>query len=151
MNKVINRRLFFKFGAISLASIPLLKISKSWATELAADACPTTIPESIAKKVVAPESKKGVKLGYVTDSLSLVENDTYKFNKKFKAAPSGSACGNCKFYKAKVKEGVLTGETGGYSKCSMLGNKYVTRCGWCKSYKKDKKKIAVYQNVLKKS
>ena len=138
MKNNLNRRSLFKLGAATIASIPLLKITNLFAADgeqLAWDACPTVVPEGIK---LAKEKAK--------TRLNFVANATTSTHKDYK---DGAACGNCKFYKTKVKDGVLTGETGGYAKCSMLANKYVNRCGWCKSYKQDKDKYAIYKYIKK--
>ena len=137
MKNMFNRRNLFKLGVATIASIPLLKISNLIAaeSELAWDACPTVVPEGLE---LAKEKAK-TRLEFVADA-------TTSTNKKYEA---GAACGNCKFYKTQIENGKLTGETGGYAKCSMLANKYVNRCGWCKSYKQDKDKYAIYKYIKK--
>ncbi len=137
MKNNINRRNLFKLGAAAIVSIPFLKIDNLFAEELAWDACPTSIPEEITKKMAKEKAK--TRLKFVADA-------TTSTHKKYEA---GAACGNCKFYKTKIVDGAITGEKGGYAKCSMLANKYVSRCGWCKSYKKDKKKLAIYSYTKK--
>lgn len=136
MKKNLNRRNLFKLGVATIASVPLLKISNLFAEEeLAWDACPTVVPEGIK---LAKEKAKA-RLKFVTDA-------TTSTHKKYEA---GAACGNCKFYKTKIVDGKITKEVGGYAKCSMLANKYVNRCGWCKSYKIDKKKFEIYKYFKK--
>ena len=70
------------------------------------------------------KSKTAKRLNYVDKA------EAAKSHKKFKA---GSNCGNCKFYKADKKNPE-------WGKCSMAGNKYVSKDGWCKSYRAKKKK-----------
>ena len=138
MNNKINRRNLFKLGAATIATIPFLKINNLFAQEeLAWDACPTVVPEKIQKNLANDKAK--ARLEFVADA-------TTSTNKKYKA---GAACGNCNFYKTKVEDGKITGEEGGYAKCSMLANKYVNRCGWCKSYKENKDKLAIYNYTKK--
>lgn len=138
MKNNLNRRNLFKLGAAAIVSLPLLKIDRLLAgEELAWDACPTVVPEKIQKKLAKDKAK--ARLKFVADA-------TTSTHKKYKP---GAACGNCKFYKTKVKDGKLVGEEGGYAKCSMLANKYVNRCGWCKSYKADKKKLEIYKYIKK--
>lgn len=138
MKNNLNRRNLFKLGAAAIVSIPFLKIDSLFAEEeLAWDACPTVVPEKIQKKLAKDKAK--ARLKFVADA-------TTSTHKKYK---EGAACGNCKFYKTKIKDGKLVGEEGGYAKCSMLANKYVNRCAWCKSYKADKKKLAIYKYIKK--
>ena len=144
MKDNLNRRNLFKLGAAAIVSIPVLRISKLFAEatptpaeELAWNACPIAIPDEIQKKMAKEKAK--TRLNFVTDA-------TVSTHKKYEA---GAACGNCKFYKTKIKDGKLTGEIGGYGKCSMLANKYVSRCGWCKSYKAHKEKLAIYKYIKK--
>lgn len=137
MNNKLNRRSLFKLGVATIAAFPLLKIKNLFADELAWNACPTVVPEEIVKNLANDKAK--ARLEFVADA-------TTSTNKKYEA---GSSCGNCKFYKTKVDNGKLVGEIGGYATCSMLANKYVNRCGWCKSFKQDKEKFAIYQYTKK--
>jgi hypothetical protein len=107
-----TRRSFFKLALMGVVTIPL--IAKS-AKLFAADACPSTPPTG--KALAQPNEGMGKTLEYVMDA------KTSK-NAKYKA---GNSCANCKFYNAAKAEG-------GYAPCTMLGMKYVTNCGWCKSY-----------------
>lgn len=77
------------------------------------------------KAAPAPVGKKLAKIGRLDYVLNAADA---KSHKKFKA---GSTCGNCKFYKK---------DENGYAKCAMMANKYVAKCGWCKSWKVMKKK-----------
>jgi hypothetical protein len=119
-----DRRTFLRVAALSFLAVPLLKSHKVFA----AVACPQEQPTDakVLKKLLDPAGKKAKSLQYVVNAVDA------KDNKKYKA---GSTCGNCKFYKAKK-------EVGNYSTCAMAGNKYVPSCGWCKTYKLDKKKKA---------
>lgn len=113
MENKFSRRSFFKFGLASAAVVPFLaNVTKSFA----ADACPATAPAG--KQVASPTEGMGKSLEYVT-------NNTTTKNALHKA---GNACGNCKFYNEKLA-------AGGYAPCAMMGNKFVSNCGWCKSYK----------------
>ncbi|MBK26868.1 MAG: hypothetical protein CME70_22895 [Halobacteriovorax sp.] len=119
-----TRRSFFKAALLSISALPLLKSGEA----LAASAlkCPQDAPKD------AKALKKLLKYdGKVSKRLAFVANSSDTKHKKFKA---GSNCGNCKFYNAKK-------EVEGYAPCSMAANKYVPACGWCKSYKLDKKKV----------
>ena len=107
----MNRRSFFSLALAALAVVPFaLKNSKAQAA-----GCPTTAPAGKQVAQVGVGMAKG--LDYVADA------KTSK-NAKYKA---GQNCLNCKYYNDKKAEG-------GYAPCTMLGMKYVTSCGWCKSY-----------------
>ena len=131
-NKKLNRRSFIRFTGVALGTLPFLNLRKAIANQGNKDdkkICPAEAPEGVkAKKIADPESKSAKRLKYITDA-------TVSEHKKYK---KGDACGNCKFYKMKK-------EKGGYAPCSMFANKYVTKCGWCKSYKKDKKLYKIFQ------
>ena len=119
-----TRRSFFKAAALGLGALPLLNAGKAFAG--IAKVCPQGDPKDpkALKKLLDAKSKKATRLKYVT-------NATTSKHKKYK---KGSACGICKFYKAKK-------EVESYAPCSMVANRYVASCGWCKSYKLDKKKV----------
>lgn len=102
----MNRRNFFQKALISLTG--LMAASKVFASECKVGAAPA------GKKVAAD----GERLDYQSNSVNA------KAHAKFVA---GSSCGNCKFYKSANAEG-------GYAPCAMMANKYVSECGWCKSY-----------------
>ncbi len=107
----LNRRSFFRMALAAAAITPFAL--KSMKAEAAA--CPATAP---AGKQVAQEGVGMAKgLDYVADG---------KTSKNPKHKP-GQNCLNCKYYNDKKAEG-------GYAPCTMLGMKYVTNCGWCKSY-----------------
>ena len=136
MKKYLNRRNLFKLGAATIVSVPLLKMKNLFADELAWDACPTVVPEEIKKKLAKEKAK--ARLKFVTDA-------TTSTHKKYEP---GAACGNCKFYKAKIVDGNFNDkEIEGYAKCSMLGNRYVSRCGWCNKYKVKDTKYEVYKRL----
>jgi len=110
--KNLDRRSFFSLALTAFAVVPFALKSQSAA---AAAACPTT----------APAGKQVAKVGEgMAKGLEYVEVASTSKNAKFKA---GSNCGNCKYFN------VAKGE-GGYAPCTMMGMKYVTNCGWCKSY-----------------
>lgn len=107
----LNRRSFFQF-ALALSSLSLLgKPTKL----LAAEKCSTTPPPG--KNIASPNEGMGKTLEYVVDA-STSKNAKYK---------AGANCANCKFYNTAKLEG-------GHAPCTMLGMKYVSNCGWCKSY-----------------
>lgn len=112
-NEKLTRRSFFKMAVAAAAVTPFaLNAVKSLAAE-----CPKAPPAG--KALGSPTEGMGKSLEYVLDA------NTSK-NPKYKA---GDSCGNCKFFnQAKVE--------GGYAPCTMMGMKYVTNCGWCKSYSK---------------
>lgn len=112
MGDSFNRRSFFKLVSAAVAATTLL--SKPLEA-VAASACPTTPPAG--KQLAKPGEGMAKGLEYVADG-----NDSK--NAKFK---KGQNCGNCKYYNDKKAEK-------GYAPCTMLGMKYVTNCGWCKSY-----------------
>ena len=108
----LNRRSFFRMALAAATIVPFaLKSIKAEA----ADACPTTAPAGKQVAVVGVGMAKS--LDYTTDGKSST-------NAKHKP---GQNCVNCKYYNEKKAEG-------GYAPCTMMGMKYVTNCGWCKSY-----------------
>ena len=112
MDDKLNRRSFFQMAVAAAVIVPFAL--KSSALE-AADACPAKAPAG--KALGSPTEGMGKSLEYVLDA------KTSK-NAKYKA---GANCGNCKFYNAAKAES-------GHAPCTMMGMKYVTHCGWCKSY-----------------
>jgi hypothetical protein len=109
--KNLNRRSFFAMAVAAATIVPfVLKSVKAQAA-----GCPTAAPAGKAVAVEGVGMAKG--LDYVADG-------TKSKNPKYKA---GNNCGNCKYYNDKKADG-------GYAPCTMLGMKYVTNCGWCKSY-----------------
>ena len=114
-----NRRDFFKKLLLGAAAIPLVRVSDAMAK-----ACAAPKTDKVKKKLLDYKSKQATRLNFVANAAD------GKGHKKFKA---GSDCGNCKFYKADKAEPT-------YGKCAMVANKYVPTCGWCKSWKVNKKK-----------
>ena len=109
--KGLDRRTFFRMALSALAIVPFaLKGIKAEAA-----GCPTTPP---AGKQVAKAGEGMAK------SLEYVEDGKTSTHAKHKP---GQNCLNCKYYNDKKAEG-------GYAPCTMMGMKYVTNCGWCKSY-----------------
>lgn len=109
--KNLNRRSFFTMALSALTIVPLA--FKSIKAE--ASACPTAAP---AGKQVAQEGVGMAKsLEYVADG---------KTSKNAKHKPEQN-CAGCKYYNDKKAES-------GHAPCTMMGMKYVTSCGWCKSY-----------------
>ena len=133
----MNRRNLFKLGAYAIASLPLFKSIKAVAAEsLPFGACPVDPPSSM-------DTSKIAEIG--TKRSNYILNSTKSTHKKYS---DGAACGNCKFYRAKIVNGNFNNkEVDGYAKCSMLGNKYVSRCGWCNKYKKNKKTYELYKRL----
>lgn len=110
--KNLNRRSFLQLALASITVVPLaVKSTKLFA----ADKCPAAPPPG--KSIASPNEGMGKTLEYVTDA-------TTSKNSKYKAENN---CGNCKFFNVAKAEG-------GYAPCTMLGMKYVTNCGWCKSH-----------------
>ena len=107
----LNRRSFFRMALAAAAIVPFaLKSVKANAA-----GCPATPP---AGKQVAKAGEGMAK------SLEYVEDGKTSTNAKHKP---GQTCGNCKYYNDKKADG-------GYAPCTMMGMKFVTNCGWCKSY-----------------
>lgn len=102
---------------MAVAAATIVPFALKATSSLAADSCPKAPPAG--KALGSPTEGMGKNLEYVLDA------KTSK-NAKYTA---GSNCGNCKFYNDKKAEG-------GYAPCTMMGMKYVTTCGWCKSYAK---------------
>lgn len=107
----MKRRMFLKSLGLALLSMPLVK---AFAEDKKAE-CPATAPEGV--KVVTSDAAPGKGLEYVALA-SESKNAKYK---------DGQNCANCKFYKADKANG-------GYAPCTMMANKFVSSCGWCKSY-----------------
>jgi hypothetical protein len=112
MSDSFNRRSFFKLVSAAVAATTLLSKPMQAA---AATACPASAPAG--KQVAKAGEGMAKSLEYVVDA-----NDSK--NAKYK---KGQNCGNCKYYNDKKEEK-------GYAPCTMMGMKFVTTCGWCKSY-----------------
>jgi hypothetical protein len=106
----MKRRLFLKSIATALLATPFIKALAQDPKE-----CPATAPADV--KVVTADTAPGKGLAYVALA-------TESKHEKYKA---GQNCTNCKFYKADKANG-------GYAPCTMMANKFVAGCGWCKSY-----------------
>jgi hypothetical protein len=113
MENKFSRRSFFTFGLAGLAAIPFLTKA---ANAVAADACPAKAPAG--KALASPTEGMGKSLEYVLDA-NTSKNALHK---------AGQSCSNCNFYTVAKAES-------GHAPCAMMGNKFVTNCGWCKSYK----------------
>ena len=111
--KQVSRRSFFHFSLAGIIAIPLLLKSEN---SFAQAKCPTVPPKG--KSVAIPNQGMAKTLQYV-------ENATSSKNAKYK---SGADCGNCKFYNNKKEDNA-------FAPCTMMGMKYVAKCGWCISYK----------------
>jgi hypothetical protein len=111
--KNLNRRSFFKFAVAGAVVAPALL----GATKALAEACPAKAPAG------KPAAEPGVGMA---KSLDYVADATQSKNAKY---TKGSHCGNCKYYNDKKAEG-------GMAPCTMMGMKFVSNCGWCKSYLK---------------
>lgn len=110
--KNFNRRSFFKLASAALVVTPILFKPLE---ALAASACPTTPPTG--KPLAKPGEGMAKGLEFVADAN---ESKNAKYKK-------GQHCGNCKYYNEKKEEK-------GFAPCTMMGMKFVTNCGWCKSY-----------------
>ena len=111
MENKFTRRSFFGFALAGLAAIPMLAKAAGNAA-----GCPTTPPAG--KPLVSSTEGLGKAFEYVSDATTS-KNALHK---------AGMACNSCNFYTVAKAEG-------GYAPCQIMGNKYVTNCGWCKSYK----------------
>lgn len=114
MNKPdFDRRSFFKMTLTALAVAPVLFKS--------------TKAEANAKCGVPPKGKQIAEEGKgMAKSLDYVVDATKSKNAKY---AKGQDCGNCKYFNDKKLESA-------HAPCTMLGMRYVTTCGWCKSYLK---------------
>ena len=112
--KDLDRRAFFTMALTAMAVVPFA-LKAIGNAEAAAPGCPATPP---AGKQVA---QVGVGMA---KSLEYTEDGKATKNAKHKP---GQNCINCKYYNDKKAEG-------GYAPCTMMGMKFVTNCGWCKSY-----------------
>ena len=114
---MITRRSLFKALCSTAVLAPFVSV-------LSVQAAMT---DKIKKKLLDIKSKTAVRLDYVAKAADATKT---KSAKKYKA---GSLCDNCNFYKADKKNPE-------WGKCSMAANKYVSKDGWCKSYRAKKKK-----------
>lgn len=112
--KDLNRRSFFKATLSAFVAAPFLFKMLGNAS---AASCSKTPPAG------KPAAEVGVGMAKGLDYVDLAESSK---NPKYKA---GQNCLNCKYYNDKKAEG-------GYAPCTMMGMKFVTSCGWCKSYLK---------------
>ena len=112
--KKLDRRSFFQMAVTALAIAPIA-IKSIGSAEAAPAGCPTAPLAGKQMAVVGTGMAK---------SLEYNEAATATKHAKYKA---GQNCLNCKYYNDKKAEG-------GYAPCTMMGMKYVSNCGWCKSY-----------------
>jgi len=136
----MNRRNLFKLGAYAIASLPLIKSIKSFASDIVPlNACPVTPDAKLLKEKykLAPVGRSG----YVTHALKAKDHEKYT---------AGAACGNCRYYGAKFdgKNFKAGKEINGHAKCPMVANGYVNRCGWCTKYKPGKGDQLKYEAPL---
>jgi hypothetical protein len=121
MNK-IRRSLISRTLAL-LGILPLISISKS----LANSSCPQKLKidaSNVLDNLLDLSSKTGKRLNYFPNALDAKDQKSYL---------KGSICGKCKFYNIDKSEQ-------SHAPCSIAGNKFVSACGWCKTYKLDNKK-----------
>ena len=115
----MKRRDFFKKALLGLSALTV---------------APTVLAEA-CKAGAAPAGKKVAKnkerLDYVLNAADAKDHKKYK-----KHAADNPNCGNCKFYEPN-KKGKANKEIDGYGRCAMMANKYVSKCGWCKSWRKN--------------
>ncbi|MBC7711710.1 MAG: high-potential iron-sulfur protein [Rhizobacter sp.] len=113
--KNFDRRSFFRMAVTAAVIVPVALKSIGKAEAAPAASCPTTPPAGKPMAIVGQGMAKG--LEYTDDGKSST-------NAKHKP---GQNCANCKYFNDKKGEG-------GYAPCTMMGMKWVTNCGWCKSY-----------------
>lgn len=104
----MDRRKFFQSALITVAG--LTGARKVLANECKVGAAPA------GQKVAADKER----LDYESVAANAKGNAKYV---------EGSTCANCKFYKKEK-------EQNGFAPCPMMANKFVSNCGWCKSYAK---------------
>jgi hypothetical protein len=120
----LNRRRFLSLGAISTLMVAgLTKMGLGGQSVAWAQGACAPKPEPAGKKI-ADASKPGMPktANYVIDATTSKDSKYVK----------GANCENCQFYK-------LDPKTPGWAPCQMLGNQFVSACGWCKLYKKNPK------------
>ncbi len=119
-NKKVSRRDFFKFGALGLSAIALAKVANFsiFGNAMAADKCGKGPAGQKLLEFDGPQAKS---LNFVADAATTKDA---KFAK-------GSNCGNCSFYQDKKA-------ADGWAPCTMVANKFVPNCGWCKVWQKKK-------------
>ena len=90
----------------------------------------TAMPKSekIKKKMINDKTAKRLK--YVADAKDAAKGKAAG-NKDYKKYTDGANCNNCKFFKADKGEPA-------WGKCTMAANRYVSKDGWCKSYRANK-------------
>ena len=119
-----NRRRLFQMGLSAVAALPLLRATSAFAE----DSCPTPDPDSkYAKaKKIDPKSGNAKRLDYVNNAADAKDHNKFK---------EGSNCGNCRFFRVKTSKE----SDKDWAPCTMLANRYVPSCGWCKQYNRDPK------------
>lgn len=116
MNNSTNRRRFFKLAVMSVASLPFLKFTKAFAED---NGCTNTDPtdDAVKNRMVKPDDAAAKRLDYVAHADDS-EHDNYT---------KGELCKNCRFYRVQQ-------EKEDWAPCTMLANRFVPACGWCRSY-----------------
>ena len=114
MENKTNRRKLFKMGFLTLASLPFLKISKAFA-----EACKITEPTDpqVLNRMVKEDDPAAKRLDYVAQA-SDSKHELFK---------EGQDCSNCRFYRVQM-------EKENWAPCTMLANRFVPTCAWCRSY-----------------
>lgn len=121
MNK--TRRSLISRTLALLGILPLISVSEA----LANSSCPQALKidaSNVLDNLLDPISKTGKRIDYFPNALDA------KDHKKF---VKDSICEKCKFYNVNKSEQ-------SHAPCSMAGNKFVSACGWCKTFKSNKKK-----------
>ncbi len=112
-NESMGRRSFFGKSLLAILGLSVLKHAN-----VLADACPKSAPTGVLVQKEGEGMAKALK--YFEDGTKA------KASKKYVA---GANCAGCKHF---VKEKI----NGGYAPCKLMGNKYVSSCGFCDNYLK---------------
>lgn len=108
-----SRRKFFKWAGLSLLSLPLLRVSNTFAEGSSCKTTPLT-KEDLKARIVPLDDPMAKRLNYV-ENYSDTEHPSYQ---------EGQLCNNCRFYRTAQ-------ETESWAPCTMLANRLVPGCGWC--------------------
>lgn len=118
MTKKTSRRKAFQLGLMGVISLPFFKALNLYAEENG-NGCKNKTPtdETVLNRIVREDDPAAKRLDYVE-----IASDSEHPN--FKA---GELCKNCRFFRVQQ-------EKEGWAPCTMLANRYVAPCGWCRSY-----------------
>ena len=137
--KDMNRRKFFKLGAVGFLSIPFMK-AFAMADEARLKACGAAVEltewmKKKKKNAITKDTPKYEDYEYVAVA-------TESKSKKYK---KGQDCRTCIWFKNKekdVKKGRMSGE---WAACAQFGNHLAPSCAWCNKYKADNKKLEKFK------